>query len=121
MGKFTFRKEERLKKENDIQELFSKGSSFYLYPFKVLTRAQEDNPKSVHKILVSVSKKNFKRAVDRNLLKRRIREAFRLQKAILPPGPYFNIGLVYTSKEILPSDQISSKMVHLLRRISKVS
>src|SRR6188768_1623853 len=99
MGKFAFRKEERLRKEKDIQELFDKGSSFYLFPFKVFILPNDD--KESHQVLISVSKKNFKRAVDRNTIKRRMREAYRLQKQILPELPRVKAGFIYSHKEIL--------------------
>lgn len=119
MGQFTFRKEERLKKEKDIQELFSKGSSFYLFPFKVLLLA---TPKQTnHQVLISVSKKNFPRAVDRNLLKRRIREAYRIEKRLLPDQATYRIALIFTHKEILSWAEISEKMVHALKRIKRIA
>jgi ribonuclease P protein component len=119
MGKFTFRKEERLSKENDIQELFGKGSSFYLFPFKIIWLRQP--AQQVHRVLISVSKKSFKRAVDRNKIKRQIRENYRINKEMLPGGITLDIGLIYTHKEILPAQEFSQKMVHALRRISSVS
>ena len=118
MGQFAFRKEERLKKENDIQELFSKGSSFYLFPFKVLLLATPHQTN--HQVLISVSKKNFPRAVDRNLLKRRIREAYRIEKGRLPAEPTYRIGLIFTHKEIMVWTDISEKMVHVLKRIKRI-
>jgi ribonuclease P protein component len=120
-GKFTFGKAERLKKEKDIKELFDKGSSFYLFPFKVLTLPASENLQRVNQVLISVSKRNFKKAVDRNLVKRRIREAYRLQKHLLLPAPLQRIGFIYTHKEILPSSEISAKMVHVLRKILRHS
>lgn len=119
MGQFRFRKEERLKKEKDIQELFSKGSSFYLFPFKVLLLPAPHV--TAHQVLISVSKRNFTRAVDRNLVKRRVREAYRLEKSRLPQERTFRIGLIYTHKEILPWKDISEKMVHLVKRIRRIA
>jgi ribonuclease P protein component len=120
MGKFGFRKSERLSKEKEIQELFDKGSSFYLFPFKVLLlRLPEGVPFS--QVLISVSKRKFKNAVDRNTIKRQIREAYRLNKHLLPSGCANRLGFIYTHKEILPSAEISSKMVHAMKRVSKVS
>jgi ribonuclease P protein component len=120
MGKFTFRKGERLSKEKHIQELFTKGSSFYLYPFKVLVNGPKADEK-FHQVLISVSKRNFRRAVDRNRIKRLIREAYRLNKELLPSAPALHIGFIYTHKEILPSTEFFSKMVHALKKVSKVS
>lgn len=117
MGKFTFRKEERLKKEKNIQELFSKGSSFYLFPFKVWVMLNPDPDYPFHQVLISVSKRNFKKAVERNALKRRIRESYRLQKQALPASPRFLIGFVYTHKEILHSEEIAKKMFQALKKI----
>ncbi|HEY8935640.1 MAG TPA: ribonuclease P protein component [Cyclobacteriaceae bacterium] len=117
MGKYTFRKEERLNSEKDIQELFSKGSSFYLYPFKVI---QKDNPNQeqlFHQILISVPTRNFKRAVDRNLIKRRIREAYRLNKAEVSSSTKLLIAYIYTAKEILEFEQIQEKLVRTLKQL----
>ena len=120
MGKFTFRKEERLKSEKSIQELFNRGSSFYLFPFKVLTLINPDPASRFHQILISVSKRNFKKAVDRNLLKRRIREAYRTQKELLPVSPRYILGFIYTHKEILQGEEIARKTLLALRKIAKL-
>jgi ribonuclease P protein component len=113
---FSFRKEERLKKKKDIQELFDKGSSFYLYPFKVYVQPRVNT--AVHQVLISVSTRNFKRAVDRNLIKRRIREAYRLQKHKLPDTK-LALGFIYTAKEILPFREIENKVLLVFGRIGK--
>jgi ribonuclease P protein component len=120
MGKFTFRKEEKLKSEKNIQELFSKGSSFYLFPFKVIVLPNPNPGVRVHQILISVSKRNFKRAVDRNLIKRRFREAYRLQKEALPASPRLILGFLYTHKEILQGEEIAKKTLQALRKIPKL-
>ena len=120
MGKFVFRKEERLRKEKIIQELFSKGSSFYLFPFKVFVLPNPDQSSSFHQVLLSASKRNFKKAVDRNLIKRRMREAYRLQKELLPTSTKMFLGFVYTHKEILLFDEIQRKMNQCLVRLGKM-
>lgn len=116
MGKFTFKKEERLFKEKIIQELFDKGSSFYLYPFKVFFLPNRDRQYPYHQILISVSKKNFKNAVDRNLIKRRIREGYRLNKNQLGDQNKLVIAYIYSAKEILPSAQIHERLVKTFKR-----
>ncbi len=117
MGIYSFRKEERINSEKHIQELFKRGSSFYSYPFKVLKLANPDPNCSNHQVLISVSIRNFKRAVDRNLLKRRIREAYRLNKAHIPGDPELMIAYIYTAKEIMSFDQIQSKLVKTFKRL----
>lgn len=120
MGKFTFKKEERLSKEKTIQELFEKGSSFYLYPFKVFFRENPDHAVPHHQVLISVSKKNFKSAVDRNLIKRRIREAYRLNKNLIGDRNKLLIAYIYSVKEILPSAQIQERLVKTFKRLDYV-
>lgn len=116
MGKFTFTKAERLSKEKIIQELFDKGSSFYLFPFKVFFMPNHENGSTYHQVLISVSKKNFKKAVDRNLIKRRIREGYRLNKNLLGSQNKLVIAYIYTAKEILPSAQIHERLVKTFKR-----
>ena len=70
----TFKKEERLCSFNEINDLLRRGKSFFTDPFRVVFVKMEGDRQD--KILISVPKRNFKRAVDRNLLKRRIRVAF---------------------------------------------
>ena len=79
--KYTFNKTERLKSRKLIESLFENGKTLNNYPFKVLYNLS-NNPDFEHpaKIAISVSKKHFKRAVDRNYIKRKIKEAYRKNK-----------------------------------------
>jgi ribonuclease P protein component len=119
MGKFTFRKEERLNKELWIKELFDKGSSFHLYPFRILQLAHPDVNWPCSQILISVPNRNFKKAVDRNKLKRRIREAYRLNKSLVSGEQKWLIAYIYTAKELTDSRLIHEKLQQSLTRISK--
>lgn len=117
MGSFSFPKSERLYKKKDIQELFDKGSSFYVYPFRVWI--QKHPGQHTNQILFSVSKRNFKKAVDRNLIKRRMREAFRLNKAALPGTSTWQMAYIYTAKDILEFGQIRDKMIASFKRLAE--
>ena len=80
--KLTFRKQERLTGEIRIKELFEKGEFLLSYPFRVgyVVAPKSDVPV---KVVISVPKKRFKRAVNRNRIKRLIRESYRLNKKSL--------------------------------------
>jgi len=99
MGKYTFRKEERLRKEKLIQELFEKGISISLYPFKVL---YQPNPteSDYHQALFTAPSRQFKKAADRNKIKRRTREAYRIKKSSLLESPKLLLGFIYIAKKI---------------------
>jgi ribonuclease P protein component len=115
-----FRKEERLNKETHIKELFNRGSSFYLFPFKVLFMPQPDPAVMVHQVMFSVSKRNFKKAVDRNLIKRRLREAYRLNKEQMAASNRLVIAYIYNAKEILTFAQIEERLVKTFNRFDHV-
>ncbi|HEV8512442.1 MAG TPA: ribonuclease P protein component [Cyclobacteriaceae bacterium] len=108
MEKLTLKKSERLSQKKLIEELFDKGSSFYLYPFKVFFLP---SLKPINQVMATVPKSIFKRAVDRNTIKRRIREGYRLNKAKLASDNFFSIAYIYTAKEILPSALIHQKII----------
>lgn len=76
----TFTKEERLCSRKSIDLLFKNGSSFLLYPFRVSYLLIETPHKFPVQVVINASKKRYKKAVDRNLIKRRTREVYRLQK-----------------------------------------
>jgi len=122
---YTFTKEERLCNKRLIDQLFHNGSSFLCYPFKVSWLTATDPQPFPAQVLFAVSKKRYKRAVDRNLLKRRIREAYRLHKEEYlyslcnekDKRVIFSIG--YIGKEIAPYDLIEKKMLKLLTQLSE--
>ena len=119
MGTFRFQKEERLTKKKAIEELFAHGSSFSSFPLKVIFTAPAGGPQSGNQVLVSVPAKNFRKATDRNTLKRRIREGFRLNKALLTSSTAFSLAYIYIAKEILPSSAIHQAIQASLRRLNQ--
>ena len=119
---FTFKKEERLSSKKRIDELFENGSSFYLSPLRILWLEKKLDVEAHAQVLISVSKKNFKRAVDRNKIKRLIREAYRLNKHTLYASlkrnnRQFVIGLLYTSKIVEPFSLIQQRVIAALNRL----
>ena len=96
----TLPKSERLSGQKAIGTLLREGRYVTSGCLRICYREGED----VSRIMVSVPKKLFKRAVRRNLLKRRIRESYRLQKEILERP--LDILFIYTSPEVLPSETI---------------
>lgn len=120
MGKFSFNKGERLKKEKLIEDLFSKGASFAIYPFRVIY-LPNPQPNPFHQVLFTASSRNFKKAVDRNKIKRRAREAYRLNKVYLDETPKLLIGFVYIAKELLDYHQIEKAVVKALDKLKKAT
>jgi len=118
---FTLKKHEVLRSKNDIKELFDLGSSLFLYPFKVYFLPKPTQ--KTNQILFSVSKKYFKKAVDRNLIRRRMREAYRLNKSILKENQKdsssISMALIYISKFKLPFDEIEFKLKQVFVRLNK--
>ena len=76
------------------------------------------NGREHNRILLSVPKKFFKRAVKRNLLKRRLREAYRTQKSLLPSSAGVDLLLTYSSAEILSSAEIRECVAAVLRQVA---
>ena len=114
----TFKKNERLKSRKAILRLMSRGRRVEASPLiaKYSFNPGEQDP--ANKIMVVAPKKLFKKAVDRNLLKRRIREAYRLNKQILQPCAA-HISFTYTAKEKLPFAKILEAVVTILKTIAE--
>ena len=81
--RYTLSKEERLSWKRYIDLLFAKGQSFVAFPLRVVYLPIEEEMPTRVSFMVSVPKKKFKRAVKRNLIKRRVRETFRVRKCSL--------------------------------------
>lgn len=106
---------ERLRTLGAVRRLFNEGESGFVYPFRYLWFAEADSIPSVE-VLFSVPKRCHKRANRRNLLRRRTKEAYRLQKGLLTlrlEGVNLDLALIYSSAEVLPS----AKIAHAVRKI----
>ncbi len=114
--RFTFTKEERLCGRTNIERLIRNGKYGEIHDV-LRFRHLSGTDSGLNRIMISVPKRNFKRAVRRNLLKRRIRESYRLQKHDLNTVGN-DILIVYTSKEVLSYGEIYVAIGRLIARIN---
>lgn len=115
---FTYPKNERLKSKTTIGLLFSEGKSVSKYPLRLVYRQAEADSEEKIKMGVSVSKKYFKRAVDRNYFKRVLRETYRLNKHLLWDNveqPY-SLMFFYQTKDKLSYEEINTKTIQLFEK-----
>ena len=114
---YTFSKREKLCKRTHIQQLFAEADSLSSYPLRLLY-APIPALEAPYQLLISVPKRQFKRAVHRNRLKRLIREGYRLQKHMLPQlkQPYA-LALIYIGREELLYQTIYQSVGELMRRL----
>lgn len=112
---------ERLRTLGAIRRLFTEGESGFVYPFRYLWYAEADSAPSVE-VLFSVPKKYHKRANKRNLLRRRTKEAYRLQKQLLTAyvgERNLDVALIYSAREVLPSKKIHYALRRILESIQE--
>ena len=115
----SFSKKERLHHQKIIEELFKDGSSTFLYPFLLkYLPLQETEQERFHQLLISVPKKHIRRAPDRNLVKRRIREIYRTNKRLVYPSSVkYYLAVVYVGKEVAKFDFMRNKLIKVLKRL----
>lgn len=119
--RYTFSRNERLKSKDILASLFKKGSHFVFPPLHVRYLCEAAKETTIQATF-SVPKKRFKRAVDRNLIKRRIREAHRLHKHLLKnvvlENPHkISIIYIYASNEISGYDVVEQGVLTFLKHL----
>ena len=127
---FTLGKKERLKSRKQTELLFSEGEKFTIASLRIYYLFTKDQNSSLHPIAIGfgagVSKKNFKKAVDRNRIKRLIREAYRLQKNMLQEkllelNSRLNIFFIYTGKELPEYKEVYDKTGKVLSKLCTIT
>ena len=121
---FKFPKKQKLCGEKVIERLFANGKSISEKPFRAIWNFEKNNDQVFVKSLIVVSKKRLKLAVERNVVKRRIKEAYRLQKKQLEyflesTNQQLNLAIIYQEEEILDYKTLEEKINLLLSRLIK--
>ena len=117
----TYSKKEKLKSKKLIEQLFTKGQSVSAFPLRLVFLPTTFDDEVAAKTGVSVSKRHFKTAVDRNRIKRLMRESYRLNKAV-----YFNniatqyaFMILYIGKDIPALTEVETRMNNLFEKFLK--
>ena len=121
---FKFPKKQKLCSEKAIERLFLNGKFISEKPFRAIWCFEENNDNVFVKLLIVVSKKRLKLAAERNVIKRRIKETYRLQKKQLEiflesNNQQLNLAIIYQEEEILDSKTLKEKINLLLTRLIK--
>ena len=120
--RFTYPKKEKLKSKTTINLLFSEGNSVSKFPLRLVYVENKEPNAELMKMGVSVSKKYFKKAVDRNYFKRVLRETYRLNKHLLIDNlekPYAFM-FFYQTKERLSYQEIEEKTIQLFQKFNEI-
>ena len=119
---FTYPKKEKLKSKTTINLLFSEGNSVSKFPLRLVYVENKEPNAELMKMGVSVSKKYFKKAVDRNYFKRVLRETYRLNKHLLIDNlekPYAFM-FFYQTKELHSYQEIEEKTIQLFQKFNEI-
>lgn len=119
--RYTYPKSEKLKSRNIIEKMFAEGKTVSKYPLRLVYIPLQDDTEGNLKMGVSVSKRNFKRAVDRNYYKRLLREAYRLNKHIITEKLQQPTAFMffYQTKDRLSFTEVNEKAIQLFEKFLK--
>jgi ribonuclease P protein component len=124
--RFGLPRSERLKSRKEIDRLFAPGKGFSVFPIRVTYQFLPAGGEAGLQMGVTASKRYFKKAVDRNRIKRLLREAYRLQKTELAEqvrnsGRKGTLFFIYTDKTIASFDTIKAAMARCLQKLSTIT
>ena len=120
---YSLPKSERLYSLLAVRRLFTDGATGFVYPFRYMIISENSASSSSVEVLFSVPKRYHKRAYKRNLLRRRTKEAYRLNKQLLTDvavqrGVDVDVAFVYSSKEVLPYKTIEHAITRILAEVA---
>ena len=121
----SFKKQERLTGKKNFEKLLVKGQRFHVFPFTVYWQCVTNQERPV-KIAISVPKRKFKKATERNLIKRRIRESYRTNKYELntfleSQNLQLHVLVVYSSTEIQEFKKLNQRIIEILNHLIQAS
>jgi ribonuclease P protein component len=124
MAKYTYSSAEKLKSRKTLEQLFAKGKSLSAFPVKLLYTEVKETDRPALQGGVGVSARNFKKAVDRNRIKRLLRESYRLnklplQQLLMEKEKQYALFLLYVGKELPEQGLLHSKTQELLQQLAE--
>lgn len=117
---FTLGKNKKLKSRKVISQLFVEGNMVKSFPLKMIFLPIENEEDAITKVAFSVPKRNFKHAVDRNRIKRLLRESYRLNQQAFFEGDksVYHVMFIYMSREMPTQQQIDLKLKKLFSKFN---
>lgn len=122
--RYFLKKDDRLKSRKIIDSLFNSGKQFSIFPFRVFW--SDVTKVNILQAAFGVSSRNFKKATDRNRIKRMMKEAYRLQKNPLyskleEKGKQLSVFILYTGNEMPHYSLLSEKITALIKRLTRIA
>ena len=119
---FEYPKKQKLCNETAIKEMFSNGNSFVIHTIRLVWKEEVNSDNVAIKSIIVVPKKQLKLAADRNIVRRRMKEAYRLNKSaiesfLVDKNKHLNIAIIYQNEKILSYKVIEEKIKLILGRL----